>query len=132
MEVEPNWRKIIVASKYGAFVYELNESEKLIFKFKRRKNRKDVTTKYKQYLIKHPNIEKVNMKDIESETIEISSPIVNSQMNTNNQDNFNNNQENEVILKSNESKSFELEHWSHENYQFDEESDKIINENIYL
>ena len=81
MEVEPNWGKIIVASKYGAFVYELNESEKLISKFKRRKSRKDVTTKYKHYLINHPNIEKVNMKDLESETIEISSTIVNSQMN---------------------------------------------------
>ncbi|KAK8897426.1 hypothetical protein M9Y10_015372 [Tritrichomonas musculus] len=132
MEVEPNWRKIFVVSKCGTFVYELNESEKLIFKFQKRKKRKDVTTKYKHYLYKHPNIEKVNMKDLESETLEMPSPIVNSAMNSNNQDNFKNNLENEVIFNSNELKSFELEHWSDENYQFDEESDKIIDDNFYL
>ena len=132
MEVKPNWKRIIVANSCRAFVYNLNESEKLIYKFKRRKNRKDVTTKYKKYLLEHPNIKEVDMNDLVTETSEISSPIDNSIAVPNSQDNFKKNIENEMILNSKESEPFELDLWPCENNQIDETNETINNYNLYL
>lgn len=56
MQVEPNWKKIVVINEGWLHVYDLDEYEKLSYKFRRKKNRKDVTKQYKLYLLAHPNV----------------------------------------------------------------------------
>lgn len=108
MQAEIFWKLIIVNIDDRPILYELDESERLKNRFKRAKNRKNLTIKYKQHKRKSSTQKKSGPRKTSNKRSDANLDFENQIIFTNNQGGFIGPSKNKIQLSESEPVAFEF------------------------
>lgn len=108
MQAEIFWKLIIVNVNDRPILYELDEGERLKNRFKRAKNRKNLTTKYKQHKRKSSTPKKSGPRKTSNKRSDVNLDFENQIIFTNNQCDFLGPSKNKIQLSESEPVAFEF------------------------